>query len=336
VGIRVTNADLAGLVFVQGGVVFAGDTILLSEMISYERGALEFIRIKLFNQTEESRAKLVVDLSKERAVNGVLPVTVEVSCHASVSAEAVRSALSQFRPLAFASTFKMHDLIVEWILRANGSTAWAFNEKVADYEKIEGRGALSQPLAFSGWVAGSKAFWALYKVLLPFRNKVIHSGAFSVGDDALSIVSKDRTLSLSHAEQGAYVRAICLLADAILDNCCLSRQNLLIVENDLHDLSGIHQVSGLSFRCLRFSSVEVIAPASYDVRRGFGVCLDFDEIRERAAFVFQTDGVVVFDLTLRGNAEGREVRWNFPFDSVPSGNKQIWEADPEYAPYLSM
>ncbi|QLH73214.1 hypothetical protein [Rhodopseudomonas palustris] len=316
-------------------MLFAGDASLLSEMISYERGALEFIRTKLFDQTEESHAKLVIDLSKEKTVDGLRPVTVAAFGYASISAEAVRSALSQFRPLAFASTFKMHDLIVEWILRANGSKAWAFKEKVIDYEKIAGRGALSEPFALSAWTTGSKAFWALYKVLMPFRNKVIHSGAFSVDDDALSIVSKERALTLSHAEQGAYVRAICLLADAILDNCCLSRQNLLIVENDLHDLRDIHQVPGVSFRSLRFASVEVIAPASYDPCRGLSACLDFDEIRERAEFVFPTDGVVIFDLTLRAHAEGRDVRWSFPFFSVPSGHKQIWEADPEYAPYLS-
>jgi hypothetical protein len=316
-------------------MVFSGDVAVLSEMISYERGALEFIRTKLFDQIEKSHAKLVIDLFKEKTADGLRPLTVEAFGYASVSAEAVRSALSQFRPLAFASTFKMHDLIVEWILRANGSKAWAFNEKVADYEKIAGRGALTEPFALSGWTAGSKAFWALYKVLMPFRNKVIHSGAFSIDDDALSIESKERALTLSHAEQGAYVRAICLLADAILDNCCLSPQNLLIVENDLHDLRDIHQVPGVSFRNLRFASVEVITPASYDLCRGLSACLDFDEIRESAAFVFQTDGIVVFDLTLRANAEGRDVRWSFPFLSVPSGYKQIWETDPEYAPYLS-
>jgi hypothetical protein len=313
---------------------FSGNFTELSEAISYERGALEFIRSTLFDQAETSSQRAVIDVSKAKTPDGFYPIIVEATGHASVSAGAVRSALSQLRPLAFTSAFKMHDLIAEWILRANGSMSWRFRDKVSDYEGMARQNTLSEPIALANWPMGSRAFWALYKMLTPFRNKIVHAGGFSVVGDTLKIIGDRGTLTLTHKDQGAYIRAVCLVADAILNDLPIEARRALIIENDLHELTHIHNIVGLSLRALRLASVEVVAPATASPDGGASAIVNFDDVRRTAERSFPTDGILAFDLTLRAERAGRRLRWVFPPLTVPSGEKRISEGDPEFDPYL--
>ncbi|WP_396604734.1 hypothetical protein ACFLEY_19235 [Bradyrhizobium sp. YCK136] len=111
---------------------FSGLPNDLNELIAYERDALKFVRLELFDQRSSSGHGLELDLSKPKTAEGHFPVTAKVAAHISVSGDAVKSALSRLRPLAFSAAFKMHDMIVEWVLRANGSTSWRFGDKISD------------------------------------------------------------------------------------------------------------------------------------------------------------------------------------------------------------
>lgn len=313
---------------------FTGDVADLSEAISYERDALEFIRATLFDQIETNSQALTIDLSKGKNDSGFYPVTAHLTAHISISAGAVRSALAKLRPLAFSSAFKMHDLVVEWILRANGSSTWRFKEKVADYERMFRDGSLSEPPALAGWPMGSRAFWSLYKILTPFRNKIVHAGSFSVAGDTLNITAERGTLSLSHKDQGAYIRAVCLIADYMLSNSQIDPRRAVIVENDLYTLTRVHNVAGLLLRSMRFASVEAVAAIADGVDGRPGVTINFDDIRQAAERSFPTDGILAFELTIRAERGGRKLRWVFPPLMVLAGEKRLTEGDSEFAPYF--
>jgi hypothetical protein len=313
---------------------FSGNVNELSEAISYERGALEFIRSTLFDQAETSSHRAIIDVSKAKTSENFYPITVEATAHISVSAGAVQSALSQLRPLAFTSAFKMQDAIVEWILRANGSTPWGFRNKIADYERMAGQNTLSEPMTLADWPMGARAFWALYKIMTPFRNKIIHAGSFSVEGDTLKIIGDRSTLSLTHKDQGAYIRAICLLADALTNNSLIESRIAMIVENDLHELTHIHNIPGLCMRALRLASVEVVARAIDSSDGPVSVIVDFDAVRKTAERSFPTTGILAFDLTLRAENARRRLKWVFPPFTVPSGEKRISEGDAAFDRYL--
>ena len=201
---------------------FTGNVTDLLGLVSYERDALEFVRSSLFGQTEPTPSTLAFNLSDSKNAEGFYPAHRSMKAEGiTVGDQAVRSALSRLRPLAFSSAFKMHDLIVEWILGANGSTSWRFKDKITDYERMLKGGTLSEPPALASWSLGSQAFWALYKSLTPFRNQIVHGGGFSLAGSTLNIFHQGKKLSLSDGEQGAYIRATCLIADRVMQNALI-------------------------------------------------------------------------------------------------------------------
>ena len=206
----------------------------------------------------------------------------------------------------------MHDLVAEWILRANGVSSWRFNDKIAAYEQMFQDNSLSEPPGFAGWPMGSMAFWSLYRILTPFRNKIAHAGSFSVAGDALNITAERGTLSLSHKDQGAYIRAICLIVDHMLSSLPFDSRSGVIVENDLHTLTRVHNVAGLNLRSMRFASVEAVAAVTDGVDGRAGVTINFDDIRQAAERSFPTNGILAFELTIRAERDGRTFRWVFP------------------------
>jgi hypothetical protein len=119
-----------------------------------------------------------------------------------------------------------------------------------------------------------------------------------------------------------------------LNNFPIDSRSALIIENDLHELTHMHSIVGLTLRRLRLASIEVVAPATNSPNGSASVVVNFDDVRKTAERSFPTDGVLAFDLTLRAENAGRGLRWVFPPLTVPSGEKRISEGDPEFDPYL--
>lgn len=317
---------------------FTASASELIEMIAYERDALEFVRSSLFGQTESTSQTLNLNLSEGKNAEGFYRRDISVKVGPLVVGEQlVRSALSRLRPLAFSSTFKMHDLIVEWILRANGSTSWTFREKIADSERMRKGGTLSEPPVLASWHLGSQAFWALYKSLTPFRNEVVHGGGFSLAESRLDILHRGRKLSLSNEEQAAYVRAICLIADAAMRNGAVEILDVYRIEHDFHTLCKVHGVAGLKPRPLRIASVQVAAQGFAAADGRISANINFDDIKREAERTFPTEGeILAYDLTVRAEDGSRRVGWHFPPLAAPTGERRVAEGDPEFEPYVTV
>jgi hypothetical protein len=315
---------------------FAGNVSELNELIAYERDALKFVRTALFGERAPSGEGLELDLTKPKTSDGYYPVVAKAVGHASVTGNAVKSALSQLRPLAFATAFKMHDMIVEWVLRANSCHDWAFKKKIENYKQLVAAGSLSQPSALANWSIGSSGFWKLYESLAPFRNQITHTGSFAIEGNALKITARGgAVLTLSDVAQGAYARFVCLVADRIIEGEQFVGLDALIAENDLFELRAAHALTGITPRGFKFTSIGVIAPARIDDSGRMRVVIDFDSISKRAEQVIlpPKDGFTAFDLTITAQADGRTLRWLFPVLSAPTGEHTIVEGDPVHEPY---
>lgn len=317
---------------------FSGRPNDLNELIAYERDALALVRLELFDQRSSSGDGLEMDLSKPKTAEGHYPVTAKIVGRATFSGNAVKSALSRLRPLAFSAAFKMHDMIVEWVLRANGSTSWRFVDKISDLRKFLAAGSLAQPRVLDNWPSGAIGFWRIYEVLAPFRNQLTHGGSFVIEGDVLKI--RDRSgalLMLSDAAQGAYARFICLVADHALNGQQFDVREALIAENDLYELRTVHALTNFSAGGFRFTSVQVSAPTTLD--RGLArVVVNFDDIRASAERVLPVPGggVLAYDLTLTAHVDGRRVEWWFPDLDAPTGEVAILEGDPQFEIYRIM
>ncbi|WP_338687741.1 hypothetical protein V5279_22530 [Bradyrhizobium sp. 26S5] len=313
--------------------VFAGSGSELASLIQYERDALEFVRSVLFNQSEAA-ARLEIDLSAARNEDGSLRGDVRLLMVGVASGdEAVRSALSRLRPLAFSAAFKLQDMIVEWVLRANGSTAWRFQAKIQEYERMKRTARLCEPPGFVNRGALSDTFWALYSALARFRNKIIHKGSFSVLGTTLTIADGPDILQLTDAEQGAYIRALCLLADGLMSSA-IPDASVFIIENDLHQLSSIHNVTGLNQRPVRLASITATGTGRAVEDGRLEATIDFDEIRRCAEKSFPiVGGIVLFDLRLIIRVGIRQATWAFPVGAAPTGVVQIVEGNSRFEPY---
>jgi hypothetical protein len=314
---------------------FGGTLSELDELIAYERDALEFLRAALFDQHPPSDGGgLEIDLSKPKTSEGHFPVNATLTMRGFSSAdEAVKAALSRLRPLAFAAAFKMHDMIAEWVLRANGSHSWRFVEKVSDYRRLQGAGSLAQPPVLANWPAGAEAFWVLYETLAPFRNQLTHGGSFNLSGDVLEIRDRNGSpLVMSDKSQGAYLRYICWVADYAVSGRPFGQRATLIAENDLYELRSVHALTSLTPRSMRFTSVKATALATLGADGRARVLVNFDDIRKSAERVLPvpTGGVLVYELTLAVQADNRTLVWLFPDLSAPTGDVTVVEGDPRF------
>lgn len=315
---------------------FGGSGSDLAAIIAYERDALEFIRVALFDQRETISHSVELNLSEAKNPDGLYrrSITIDIPS-VSFGAGAVRSALSRLRPLAFSAAFKIQDMIAEWVLRTNGSRAWSFSEKMADYDRMSTAGTLTKPMALANKNMVSEAFWGLYKALTPFRNKIIHKNSFTVADDTLTISAEGRALSLSDKEQGSYIRATCLIADALINNKEIEGLSSYIVENDLHDLNKIHNVVGLKAQSVRTALITAVAHGDLNPSGCIEVDVDFDEIKRNAEATFPPGptNILLYKLVLVVEADNRQMKWVFPPGALPIGRMRVAENDPNFDPY---
>ena len=315
--------------------MFKGKPADLESLIAYEREALEFVRTTLFDQSEASNAAITVDIAKPTLGDGFHPVShgLVASGHAT-GTEAVKSALSRLRPLAFSSAFKMNDMMAEWILQANGLSGWTFKEKIDFYHKRKSANNLEEPVALANWPTGSGAFWSLFETLVDYRNALTHRSSFALQGENLRITSKTGTIDLSDSEQASYIRAMCLIGDTLSSGADFDSYIRLLVESDLHVLSNVHKVTGLGVTAVRRGSVVIKADASMSSTGEETVSLDFDYIKKLAERqLLPGPGILAYDLVVRVRSDLGGFEWHFPVGSVPTGSGHRGRNDPEFLKY---
>ena len=318
---------------------FPGDPQDLCERVAYELSAVEYLRVSLHSQSEEAIGGTTVTLG-DLTPSGELKRIVSAHAVFRMSDDAVRAALDRIRPLAFSAAFKLQDMVAEWVLRANGTTDWPFSKKLKAYDDLRIAGTLIEPPFFAEHGHLSRAFWELYRFLVPFRGTVVHAGGVVLAQDGTVSVTKDRqTLHLSPDEQAAYMRATCLTAKILTEQ--VTRDTFLqeLIESDLLVLQKYHGQQGLTVHEAKLGAITVHVPASrISEHAPVVVDIDFDLLRrtmekDRAV---GPKGRVYFSASILVPNAGRLLTWELPFENVPQGVVRLREGDPVYDPFLSI
>lgn len=104
-------------------------------------------------------------------------------------------------PLIFVTTFKLLDMLVEWVLSQNGRKSnYRFVQKIA---ALKASPTFPPFIAYRGWL--QERLIALYERLDPLRGTIIHARHFKTSDGALDVSSSrgnniGPTISLTHQE----------------------------------------------------------------------------------------------------------------------------------------
>ena len=318
-------------------VIFSGAVSDLEQAIAYELETVDFVRRGLFNQSEEPAGYIEINFSNKPNEDGLYPCVHGLTAiSVSIGAGAVREAISRFRPLTFAATFKIQDMIVEWILRANGSFAWQFKEKLNWIEQKRSAGKLVEPGALISDGRISACFWELYSNIIDLRSAMVHGGDFKVLDDgSLEITGRERTRRLSDIEQAAYTRVVCVLAKHLLANSPLGIRESALIESDLGALANIHGQTGLSSKPVRLEALHVVIPSASSAGDLFEVEIDFDLLDFQMKRRFP-DATPIYNLDIRAADKTRVFVWSFPPDAVPTGRMALGEVDRKFSKYLQI
>lgn len=318
---------------------FSGNVTDLADAIAYEVQAIDYLRATLHGQTEAPGQGMSIVLDDVNE-SGVQKATVYVSGTVDISEGAVRAALDRLRPVAFSAAFKIQDMVVEWILRANGEHEWPFAKKLAAYVRLRGVGSLSEPDLFVNEPLLARAFWELYRFFVPFRGTVVHAGGVTLDPDGTVVVSRGATtLRLTPSEQASYMRAMCVVAKILSHQVPVDAFLVGLVESDLFGLRSYHGQTGLVVQRARLETLTVQVPPSHVVsQQPLSVSIDFDHLRRtmERAFPVGVDGRLYFSVSIVVQVETREAIWRLPVEAVPNGVVSLREGDADYDRFLGV
>jgi hypothetical protein len=140
-------------------------------------------------------------------------VHAHIHAYSYIGGSATEDLLKKIYPLFLTSSYKIIDMVFEWVLTENydGGTfkdvpksnkwkspsTWKFVDKVERLTKYK----LEYPPFMQSEDFFTRYYFALYKELLPFRNRIIHGSGFSVeGNSLLISLGGGRTLTLSQGQ----------------------------------------------------------------------------------------------------------------------------------------
>ncbi len=318
--------------------IFSASTTDLEQAVAYELDAIEYFRATLFGQQETVGANLSFTLG-DTTPDGTQNMVSAAVGSSKQSERAVRSALNRVSPLAFVAAFKLQDMVAEWILRANGVTEWAFNKKLASYDKLRSNGSFVRPVLFAQRILVESAFWELYRAFFPFRNAATHSGGLVLRADGVIEITSEKSgkLSLPADEQASYMRAVSLLTKSLIGRVPHDEFLEALIESDMLKLERHHHQQGFAVQQARLATLNVQVPAAYiNGLDPLSVVIDFDHLRrtaERGCGANPNDRVC-FSVSLSVPLDSQDAVWKLPMDSIPTGNVSIREGDPRFDPFL--
>ena len=221
-------------------------------------------------------------------------------------------------PLVFTASYKMLDMIFEWILEENHRVGnikkvpWSFQDKL---KLLKGKPTLQYPTLFTTQKYLHSYSEALFLRLLPYRNEIVHNNAFSVCKDQLILSSsKNNTigLTLSRVQIGCLVRFVVALARALAGVIEVDTHRDKLLRYHLDSLTTAHGLQAFNQQEPILVNVELEVPEQCG---SFPVNLK--QIRDKVSAKFPTQDVV-FNLTVQAvDGENLIAKWYFKEEEVP-------------------
>ena len=227
------------------------------------------------------------------------------------------TALNAIMPLTFVASFKVLDMIFEWVFEENctlgkiRTVPWRFKEKV---KLLKNDSHLQLPPLFENQPHHYSYAKALFCRLLPYRNEVVHNNAFSVSEGTLTLSSSKQgtSLTLSGEQVVCLVRFVRLLVRALLGDIVVDAYKVKMIRQYLDTLAPAHGLATFGQQTLLFVHVRLTVP-----RQGAGFPADLKQVRNTLASTFPAQEVI-FDLNVRAMDGGNLMaKWYFAPEEVP-------------------
>lgn len=249
----------------------------------------------------------------------------------NIGASQALEVVNAMSPLTLVISFKIFDMIFEWILEENCSNEQVQIKNMSSGLRFKDKlQILSSPsivypplMAAEPWLRDY--MYAIYKNLTKYRNEIIHRNNFRVtSDGTLSVehATKGRVyhLDVDREALGAFVRVAVAVAKILSGTQDYSAMVESLLKYNLGKLESFHLLPGFSELPPLKIAVNYL---SYEEAGSYPVDLAYVREVVRAKFPNQN---VFFELTVNGIVDdgpsGQHVNsadhWYFPSEAVPS------------------
>ena len=229
-------------------------------------------------------------------------------------------------PLVFTASYKMLDMIFEWILEENYNAGkikkvpWGFQDKL---NLLKSNSTLQYPPLFTTQKYLHSYSEALFCRLLPYRNEVVHNKAFSVSGGQLILSSsknKNTGLTLSRAQIGCLVRFVVALARALAGVVEIDAHRDRLLKYHLDSLTTAHGLTAFKQKEPLLVNVELEVP-----KRCGSFPVNLKQIRDKVRTQFPAQDIG-FNLTVRAvDGENLIAKWYFKEEKVPTLDEVIFD-----------
>jgi len=289
----------------------------LEEKVDYEIWLLGFL-----SKTQKT-FEGGIDISTITLTNRQSGAHVAVTVTEVLGSEAAIKVIDAMSPLTFTASYKILDMIFEWILEENAKNGiikgvpWKFSEKVELISKKHNR--LTYPPIFQSNLYIRDYLFALYSNLLRFRNEVIHKHNFSVLDNKLRIDThvgeQSYTLVLDRGELGAFVRTVVAVANLLTSALSFGPLEERLLKYHLDRIQKLHGLADFKQKKPLLINVVLNVPVENEL---FPADLKF--VRQEISRI-HPDVDVRFNLKIIGLVDGKSsISWFFPTDFVPEND----------------
>lgn len=188
--------------------------LILLDKLDYEVWLLDFLAKR------QDMFEGGTDISLIKITSDEPGAQINVCITEHIGSGAAQSIMDAMMPLTFTASYKMLDMIFEWILEENwrsgniSNVPWRFSDKL---KLLANNSKLQFPPLFMSQQYLHVYSEALFRQLLPYRDAIVHDKNFSVSGDTLTISSskKGTSLTLSRVQIGCLVRFVIALVRAL-------------------------------------------------------------------------------------------------------------------------
>lgn len=280
------------------------DKDVLQELIGYERWVLEDLVIVV---------KDCVGLVPEGnfAYNGERPLAILIEGNVVMGGQKQREVVENLSPLIFVTSYKVIDMIFEWIFRENEREVkrWTFTYKVEKLKGVFEKSYSNIPPVLDGNKDLLLTFFALYTELLPYRHAFIHKvwGTNQQGNLAFSFVDKGITynLDMSFQEVINLAELVTLLLHVLLTETYDRPLILSKLKSMMNGLQHLHKQHVFHHQPPHYYRVD------YDMKQFPENRINLKKIREELVKQACGEGVT---FSLRVLSEDKQ--WEFPWHFI--------------------
>lgn len=307
----------------------------LWDALVYEFYAIAEYRARLYHQHDDVHSVIKHVLGAMSADGSAAAVTIEGVGSARTSDRRVREALGIMRPHAFATAFKVHDMILEWILGPKPAKAgkkpprWTLEEKG---DAVRSLSASDLPPELQD-AARLKTVLDLFDVLIEPRNVATHRKGIDLrADGAVAFgLSPPKVSEISDELQGSYLRSMAILGEALASVRALDRFRALRLDASLSKLSVLPGLTPIQAVEPEWIELDVEVPAGGIVGVAPLTCrVDFDLIgrvwREHEG---RSPNKVILGM-VRVRAAGASFSWHFAPDALLAGVVDLAKGVPQH------